>query len=391
MKFIVNRLLMYEAVKTVLKAVSSNREIPEIGGILIDVDADSGMLTLTGTDIRTHIQRRLRLEHIKESGNIIVAPILANMLRLLEGEAVEFNAERGLVTLHSGSCCYTISYLEAKAFPKLQIPFPEDTIQITGINSLIKRTIFAADEKVTDPQKAALSYVKLSFQNGMTTAEATDGSCMAVAASPHCADGELEITLHEKALNILNSTVKPDDVLYAGIVGKYAVLMKEDMFFSSMMFAGKPLDFDRILDEIQTIYKATVDARQFYELAIGLSAVLSATDDHCVDLWIEADSVRFQEKTERCTSSSHIQAKATVPTPEEGFHYQAKLLIDCLHHLVGPVQLGIDRRGFALLEGNGCRYCICPRGPARITTRNDSHKENTPKSKKAKTVAAKAA
>lgn len=158
-----------------------------------------------------------------------------------------------------------------------------------------------------------------------------------------------------------------------------------------MMFAGKPLDFDRILDEIQTIYKATVDARQFYELAIGLSAVLSATDNHCVDLWIEADSVRFQVKTERCTSSSHIQAKATVPTPEEGFHYQAKLLIDCLHHLVGPVQLGIDRRGVALLEGNGCRYCICPRGSARITTRNDSHKENTPKSKKAKTVAAKAA
>lgn len=30
MKFIVNRLLMYEAVKTVLKAVSSNREIPEM-------------------------------------------------------------------------------------------------------------------------------------------------------------------------------------------------------------------------------------------------------------------------------------------------------------------------------------------------------------------------
>ena len=213
MKFIVNRLLMYEAVKTVLKAVSSNREIPEIGGILIDADADSGMLTLTGTDIRTHIQRRLRLEHIKESGNIIVAPILVNMLRLLEGEAVEFNAERGLVTLHSGSCCYTISYLETKAFPKLQIPFPEDTIQITGINSLIKRTIFAADEKVTDPQKAALSYVKQSFQNGMTTAEATDGSCVAVAASPHCADGELEIILHEKALNILNSTVKPDDAV----------------------------------------------------------------------------------------------------------------------------------------------------------------------------------
>ena len=89
MKFTANRLLLYEAAKTVQKTVRQNKEIPEISGILIEADAESGILTLTGTDIRTHIQRRLRQEHIEESGSMIVMPIFSDMLRLLDGEFVE--------------------------------------------------------------------------------------------------------------------------------------------------------------------------------------------------------------------------------------------------------------------------------------------------------------
>ena len=43
MKFTVNRLLMYQAVKTVLKIVRPNKEIPELGGLLIEADESSGM------------------------------------------------------------------------------------------------------------------------------------------------------------------------------------------------------------------------------------------------------------------------------------------------------------------------------------------------------------
>lgn len=39
MKFTANRLLLLEAVKTVLKVVRPNRDIPEIAGVLIEADA----------------------------------------------------------------------------------------------------------------------------------------------------------------------------------------------------------------------------------------------------------------------------------------------------------------------------------------------------------------
>lgn len=393
MKFTANRLLMLHAVKTSLKVISRNREIPEISGILIEADSNTGILTITGTDIRTHIQRRLRLEHIEESGSMILPPILAEMLYLLADEFVELESEKNLVTLRSGSCQYTFSSLAAKSFPKPQIPFPEDTIQIKGINSLIRRTVFAADGNNIDYNKAAFSYVKISFRNGVATSEATDGSCMAVASSPHCADGNLEFILHQKALTVLDSILKPAEELYVGVVGKVAVFMKEDLFFSTMLFTGSYLEASTLLNNFHGNYKATVDANQLYELVSSLSAIFETNDDKCINLRIEPDKVRIQVTTGRCSSASQVKATGTVPTSAEGFHYRPKFLGDCLSRLTGPVQMEIDQQGFVVMKANGSRYFISPRGPARIHQEEKPEKKPKGASKKAKTktTAAKAA
>ena len=389
MKFTANRLLLYEAVKTVLKVVSQNKEIPEISGVLIEASADTGILTLTGTDIRTHIQRRLRQEHIEESGSIILTPILSEMLRLLAGETVTFRDDGPMVSVCSGSCKYTVPYLQVKSFPKLPIPFPEDTIQIKGIHSLIKRTVFAADGNITDHTKTTFSYVKLSFEGGITKAQATDGNCMAVTSSPRCADGNLEMILHEKALRILASIVKPDEELYVGIVGKFAIFMKENMFFSTMLFSGHYLEASTILEKIRPVYEATADAKALYDLIDNISAVFAAGDDRCINVRLTDGSLQAQAKTAACVSASAIDVVNSIPTPPEGFHYLPKLLTECLRHMTGPVKIGIDNRGFVLLEGNGSRYFVCPRGPVRIAQKEGKTEKKT--KSKSKTAALRAA
>lgn len=380
MNFTANRMLLYDAVKTVLKVVNKNKEIPEISGVLIEANADTGILTLTGTDIRTHIQRRLRQEHIVESGSIILNPILSEMLWLLAGETVTFQNDGQMIRIYSGNCKYTVPYLQAKNFPKLQIPFPEDTIQIRGINSLIKRTVFAADGTVADHTKVTFSYVKLSFEDGTTKAQATDGNCMAVTLLSHCADGKMEMILHEKALQILASIVKPDEELYVGIVGKFAIFMKEDMFFSTMLFTGHYLEASTVLEKVRPVYGATADAKALYELIDNISTVFTAGDDRCVNVSLSDESLLVRAKTAVSVSASAINVIDSIPTPPEGFHYLPKLLTDCLRHMTGPVKIGIDNRGFVLLEGNGSRYFVCPRGPVRIVQKE----ENTEKKTKAK-------
>lgn len=392
MKFAVNRLLMYEAVKTVTKIIRKNIEIPKVSGILVEANADSGILTLTGTDIRTHIQRRLRSEHVVESGSIILTPMLAEMLRLFDKETVDFESNERMVSIRSGTARYTVPFLEAKAFPKLRIPFPEDTIQIRGINSLIKRTVFATDGNISDYTKASFSYVKLSFEGGVTRAEATDGSCMAVASSPHCADGRLEMILHEKALHILCSIVKADEELYVGIVGKHAIFMKEDMFFSTLMFTGQYIEASKLIDKVEPAYGATVDAHGFLESINNNAAVFDAKDDKCIDLKIEANKLCIQANTAVSSSTASVDAIDSVPTPPEGFHYNPYLLIDCLRHMTGPIKIGIDQRGFVLLEASGCRYFVCPRGSVRISSKDDhQEKKVKKKSNQSKIAATKAA
>lgn len=384
MKFTANRLLLLKAVKTALKVVRPNRDIPEIAGILIEADASSGLLTVTGTDVRTHVQRRLRQEQVAESGSIILTPLIASVLDKLAGESVSFQSNKGTVLIGSGNATFSLPFLEAKAFPRLQIPFPEDTIRVQGLNDLFRKTVFAADGETTDPAKGSLQYVRLAFADGMTTAEATNSTYAAISISPHCADGNLELFLHEKAVRILASIVNPSDELFVGISGKFAVFMKEDLFLSSMMFGGKFLGGSRILERFTPAYQATADAGSLTDQIQNVSALFLEGDDPCVDLYIESDNITLRAETASGHSSSAIKAADTTPTPKDGFHFDCRLLLSCLRNTSGPLRLLLDENGLLILEANQCRYFVCPRGPVRIVKKEVEKAAKTPRAKKSK-------
>lgn len=381
MKFSANRQAMMDAAKTVLKVVGNNKDIPQISGILVEASADAGILTLTGTDIRTQIQRIMRNEHIEESGSLIMPPVIFDILRLLEGESVDFYDDGRTIEITCGGTHYNLSYLSSKGFPKVQTPFPEDTISVKGINSLIRQTVFATEKNTSSPDQLALQHVKLSFSNGITKAEATDGKLMAISKSPHCADGNLELTLHETALAILGSIVKPDEELYVGIANKYAVFMNENMIFSTLLFAGEFTNSDIFLSRIESAYRATTDGKSLYGLIDSITSVIRNGDDPCINLNISPNGIFAYVETEAGKSQNKIPASDTVPTPENGFNYFPKLLLSCLRHISGPATISLNKQGFMILNGNQSQYVICPRNPMRAITKK-SDKTEKPKKKR---------
>lgn len=368
MKFTANRKLLEEAAKTVLKIVRPSKEIPEIAGVLIEADEDSGLLTLTGTDVRTHIQRRLRQEHVEESGSVILTPMIADILSLLEGEIVAFQSDGGQVEIRAGNAVYLIPFLEAKAFPKLQIPFPEETVLVRGINTLLRRTLFAADGTTTDQNRVSMQYVKLHFTGESSVAEATNGNCIAVSASPGCADGDMDMILHEKALRTLSGIISQSDELYVGIAGKAAVFMKDGLFFSTLLFAGNYVECGRLLERFEPVYQAAVDAKSLKELVENASSIFQRGDSACFRLRIATYTIDVFAKGKLGNVNAGIDAFETTPMPGEGFYYNPELLTNCLRHLTGPLKLLLDKRGFMVLEANQSRYFVSPRGPAPIYT-----------------------
>lgn len=380
MRITANRKNLLQAVRTALKAVGNEQVLEELSGLLVEADEATGIITVTGSDIRTQIQCRLRNEHVLESGAVVMSPITADMLKALECETVEINCACNRMEIKSGTAKYNIATLEADKYPKVQFPFPEDFITVKGINSIIKRTAFATDTRNKDASKRSLEFVKLSFRGGKTIAEATNGNIAAISQTPHASDGNLDIVLHESALNILANAVSPNDELYVGVTGSYAVFMKEDLFFSAQLFDGDFIEGSKLMAYIKPKYKATVDAGELFDLAANVTSILSGSDDQCVNMTIGNHSLAMQTKNATSESRSEIKATGTIPTGEEGYNFKPKWLLDCLKQVTGPLNVLLDEKGYLLLQANQSMYCVCPRRPVHIHI--PEKKEKKPKEAK---------
>lgn len=381
MKFIAKKDTLLDAARTVGKIVSASKSIPEIGGILVSADADRQELQLTGTDIRTHVQRRLTEEHVEISGEAVIpAALLIDILTRLGGENVLFEMDGQILNIRCEAAQFWIPTLAPAAFPRCVVPFPGDTIKVVGLNPLVRRTVYATSEGEDRP---IMQGVRLIFSGGTTRAVASDGYRMTVAESPHCADGELEMVIHKKALTVLSSIIKPDDDLYVGIVDKSAVLFKQDLIFSTLLLTGQFMDIQQVFSSLQPKYRAKVDAKAFYSALDAASGCLGPEDDQCVNLVIGNNIVRLSSAAWGTSSKTHVEAFDTLPTPETGFSYRPSLLLDYLRRVSGPLELTFDERGFLSMDANQCKYATSPRRPVNIK------KPEPKKSKEEKTEAGK--
>ena len=387
MKITANRKNLLQAVRTALKAVGNEQVIEELGGLLIEAEEATGIISITGSSIHTQIQCRLRNEHVLEGGSVVMSPVVADMLKLLTGETVEIGSVYNRMEIKSGTAKYNVATLEADKYPKMQFPFPEDFITVKGINALIKRTAFATDTRTKDTSRRSMEFVKLSFQRGKTLAEATNGNIAAISQTPHASGGNLGIVLHESALNILANAVSPNDELYVGVTGGFAVFMKEDLCFSSQLFDGDFIEGSKLMSYVKPKYKATVDAGELYELTANVASILSGSDDQCVNMTIGNDNLTMQTKNATSESKSAIKATGTSPTGESGYNFKPKWLLDCLRQVTGPLNVLLDDRGFLLLQANQSMYCVCPRRPVhvRIPEKKEKKLKETKAEKKPRT------
>lgn len=381
MRITANRKNLLQAVRTALKAVGNEQVMEELSGLLIEAEESTGIISITGSSIHTQIQCRLRNEHVLEGGSVIMSPVVADMLKVLGGETVEIGSAYNRMEIKSGTAKYNIATLEADKYPKMQFPFPEDFITVKGINSIIKRTAFATDTRSKDASKRSLEFVKLSFQGGKTIAEATNGNIAAISQTPHASGGNLDIVLHESALNILSNAVSPNDELYVGVAGGFAVFMKEDLFFSSQIFDGDFIEGSKLMAYVKPKYKATVDATALFDLTANVSSILSGSDDQCVNMTIGNGTLAMQTRNATSESRSEIKANGTIPTGAEGYNFKPKWLLDCLKQVSGPLNVLLDEKGYLLLQANQSMYCVCPRRAVHIHI--PEKKEKKPKEAKA--------
>lgn len=396
MKFTVNRKEMYNAVRKALKTASLVNDIVITEGVLIEANSENNIVSVICTDLRTRIMCRVKAQSISESGSMILKPIVCSMLKFLEGETVEFYTDslnKNEVNIKSGRAVYTVPFMEASAFPTVPTPYPQDMVCIEGINNLIKRAAFAAEDKQVESNQKILQFVNLKLGCGTAQATATDGSFMAVSNTPISSSGNLDMLIHEKAIKSLSEIISADETLFVGTAENYAVFIKEDMMFHTMMLNERFVDVGAAISKLNPAYKVTADVGQMKALVLDVLALLREGDDRCINLSADINMLKAYCVTALGQSNAHINVLCNTSTPSDGYNYNSNILLECLTHVSGPVELLFDNRGFMIIASEHSRYLVCPRSAAQIRVQEEKKpkKETASKKPKAKKTTAKAA
>jgi DNA polymerase-3 subunit beta len=176
MKLVCEREELSRGLQSVLRSVGVRAGIPALSGVLIELtDTD---LSLTTTDLE--LTTRIKLSLTGEAGKVLVpARLLAEIVRGLSSDEVEFVTENGTVRVAGGRTRYEIRSLPPEDFPRVDAVSDTRTLALEGdvLSRALGQVVPAASRDETRP---VLTGVLLEGEGDELRVVATDSYRLAV-------------------------------------------------------------------------------------------------------------------------------------------------------------------------------------------------------------------
>lgn len=380
MKLTVNRSELCEALKTVT-TVAKNSSFTKVPGVYLCADAAKRTLKLIGTDIITFVIKRIREVDISVGGEIILPPVVLEILKRTKEESISLETnENGVLNLSFGSSRYVLITKPANEFPRSELAFPTAYVSVSALLPLLKHAAFAAETK---GEQREFQGVKLNLTPVISRAEAMNQKRMASAVKQNAADGEIEMKLHISAVNILLSLLSEDKTVYAGIADQRAVFVCGDTVFSTVMMNKVGPDMNSFVKRLVPEYRAEVGAKELLGAVEAAAVCQLSGDDKCVNIRFTPMGIKLSCAAYKRASSAFVATLCDNPTPESGFNYEPQIIVDFLRCTAGNVSVKLDKRGFMLLESADGVYLVTPRKPVSIVKPKAKPEKTEKKTKKA--------
>ncbi|MCL2047385.1 MAG: hypothetical protein FWG87_01545 [Defluviitaleaceae bacterium] len=376
MKFEVNRLAMLEAAKSMAKIVPTNAPVNELNNILIEANDSTGEVFLTATSYEVSIQQKINA-YVEESGSMLVTPrMLIGMMSLLLEQAVKLSADSAeRLTVTGGRCRYQINCIPSKSYPKPTMPFPEESVIMTGICSLAKRTAFLVSKDESIP---ALQCVKINLRNNAVHATASDGVGIMLTKDSAEQSEEREFLLPGRSFAMLASISKDSDVFEVGDIGREIVFVRGDMIFTIRKLAtGTYMDTAALVKSITPAYSAVTDVSKMREALdiISISALMGNSPQP-INLVLSDNEIALSCTSDYSEGNTSVPAVVSQKTAETGFLYNASALQRLFNVLDGRVKLELDTNGFMLVKTRSEVYIQSPlRSQSRVVRSAEKSKE----------------
>ena len=375
MKLTVDRAELLAAAKRCALIAPTLSTVEALQCTLLETDSEQKRLYLTATNNEMSLRQSVKIldGSDMEISVAVKAALLSSMIGMLAGDTVTLAAEgESKLEVSCGSASYHVFVLDGAQYPKPEIPFPEDTIPVTGIPSMVRRCAFAAREDASAP---LLRCIHLRFTKNGLVAVGSDGSCAVTAHGDKQSTGNIGFLVPADSLDKLARLCADRDVFSVGTTGKQLTFLRDGQIFSVRLMQGDYMDTDRIFGSLKNSFTVLSDADQLRD---ALSSVLSVAADNRVRLSFSGDTLHLECSGVHGTASTAVGVIALNGAPAGECWYMADRLNRCLRALGGSVMLGIANGGLLTVSTDEAKYMQIPVRPAAA-----KKVEKTKKTKKA--------
>ena len=353
MRVTINRAELLNVSKRAAAIAPTSSPIKELSCTLLEADNSSGKLTVTSTNVEPALEQKVRCTSHEEDALAINAKLLAAMLEKMPGETVELCRKDGssILCLSSEDTEYNITIFERGGFPKPDLPFPEDTVKVSGIPALARRTVFAAstDEKETSTM---LKCVNLMFTKDGLRADGSDGNCIITASGDSKSAGNTSLLLPAPSLEKLARMCSDEDEFRVGTTGRNVAFLREDFIYSALLVEGQYIDTERLNASAQPQFQVLTDA---LELRKGLASAAFDPEGQ-VGLLFDGQRLTFQYRSGSCSGGAPISVIPLKGNVQGEYWFHIRKLEACLRAMSGSVRLGIAVGGMLVLETEDALY-----------------------------------
>lgn len=385
MKFIGNRKIMLEHLKTMVKIVPKESPVKELRCFLIEANEDDGYLYITANNFEVAIQRKFKAD-IEVGGSFAIeAKLLTDMLNLLSGDEVEFELQKpGLTNIKSGKCVYSVKVLEDKLYPKPEIPFPDAMVNIGGIKQMYLKTYssVASNEIASEAMKG------IHFEIGPNGFKTESCNCkeMSIATRKMPCGGKLEFVLPKQTFMYLSSCAG-DDELEVGVSGNSVVFIKEGLLFSTRKIAADYIDIGKILDSVKPVYTAKIEHTDLKNVLLNTCDIASmGTETSYIKFEFGKDEIIVSTSNDVGMSHNELNCVLISGSADTAFYYPSSTIKSVLKTVEGKLIVQVDKRGYLLIFDQFNKFMITPMTDMAVKKQEEKMEGYKNKSKSKKNV-----
>ena len=350
MNITLQRSELSDAVSRAVTVAPPASPVRELEGVLLETGADA--LTVTATNLEIALQQRLPCLSAEDDALVVSAALFNAMLRKLAGDTVTLRraGDESALFVESGDAAYSIPTMNCKGYPRVEIPFPEDTIPVSGIPALVRRTVFAVYAQNDNP---LLQCVNLKFTRDGLVGVGCDGLRMISAKGDPKSTGDVSLLVPARSLAKLARISGDGDEYRVGTTGRSIVFSRSGMIFTARIMEADYVDTDRIIGSLQNAFTVLTDIA---ELRKAMDAVMQVDPSGSVCLSFQDDRLTFSARGAFGNAATAITVTALRGTPSGQYWQTSKKLYDCLRVLSGTATLGVAQGGMLTLSTEDAFY-----------------------------------